>query len=743
MKNKNRSWRKYLAGFAIGGLIVSGLALSDGFPLGGAAPLVTDASAGVSGGGSGGGGGSSGTSGGRWLGISKAKLDSGTIRNIPAEYWNSTVCRNAVAYYGVVPNGVSDANVANLRWTFSFHGAAGLNSVSFRNGGTVANAISANMNWTYQQSANYMHSKNFICIDNPNVLTTSEWRYEVRSSSSTDSINENEPHSLTTQVTPQPIKLKETDAAGVLDPIGEKNLNAQASTVLTNYGRVWEEYRLAVDAAGSNSANIVALFKTKFANAKAADKIAARAQVNLNDGNLAGLAEGGVLNISELARRATAQVSTSTSTYQVWRCGYSHYSQSGWQASSANNCGIVTGTIDPNNLPAAPLNSARWLSNAEKAKYTPVSPGQTTWQRFSTVVTPSTETQRQVGFWQIISAHCNPEGIAALKAAMGSDLVAFDSGDTSGNISSLLRTRYYASQPAQVPLGNTHPSLSAAQRATGVLSFYDKECPFECTPSKKTEDGASAANGAINNVANANFQEADKGLWGMSSGNGVNTTRVEFFRDNTEKEIRPDVWYPVSKNGVSYDGSAAKSTLVTRWSEGTPSLGEEFNAYGMVKQPDGSLKKESLFSSSKVQENQRNFDDATPFAASTAGQVRGQLGSIIVQSTWASTNGKPQVLQVAWEYSPSVTIQMPSSIGFAPGGANVTTSGSVSKSTNIDGRCWGNFGTDTQTPAERTLSKTILNANTGTGTTPQFSTPNGNGNNVRNMLINFIRGTGE
>lgn len=743
MRNKNRFWRKYLAGFAIGGLVVSGLALGGSFSSEGESPLITEASAGVAGGGSGGGGGSSGTSGGRWLEIPKAKLDNGSIRNIPSEYWNDPVCRNAVRFFGVVPNGVTSGNATAGPWTYSFQGAAGLNSVTFGGGDVVASAIASNVNSTYQWAANYMRGKNFICLDNPNVLTASEWRYEVRGTSASDAINENEVHSYNTQVAPQSIRV--SDGAYSPDPLNG-GLNGQVSTTQTNYGRVWEEYKRAVEAAGADTQNIVASFKSRFAQAKAMDRAAAKAQVALNEGNLAGLSKGGILNINEFERRTVANVSTTSSNYQVWRCGYVRYSISGWQPSSANNCGIVTGSIDPDNLPTAGLGYARWDSAAERAEYTPVSPGQTSWQRFASVIRPSTETQRQVGFWQIISAHCNPQDIAALKSAMGDDLFDLDAENdpnrNGSDVSGLLRTKLYASQPSILPLGDERAD-TAAQQATGFVGFYNKECPFECTPAKNG-NGATFANGAVKNVGEPRDDAPkERGLWGVVSSDGINSNQFDFFRDNSEKEIRPDVWYPVSgANGVSYDGSPAKTTMVTRWTGGTPSLGTEFNAYGLVKGADGKLTKTGpLFVTDGKQEPQLNFDSVKPFASSTGGQVAGYLEKIIVQSTWASTNGKPQSLQIAWEYSPQVTSRVPSSLGFTAGGTNVELGGFVNRVNAVDGHCWGEFGTDSQ--ATRPLSKTILKANTGSGTTPQFSTPNSNGDNARNMLINFIRGTGE
>lgn len=744
MKNDNLFWKKTLASFAVGGILLSGLAVGATGALNSespANPLITDASAGVAGGGSGGGGsgGGSGLSG-RWLKLPKEKLDNGSINNIPKIYKTSDVCKNAEAYYGVVPNRVSNKNAKTGSWGYSFNAAIKVNGADYGGGADMVERIAKNTGWSKSKARDYMFEKNFICLDNPNVITKTEWRYEVRTNgSSTDSINENQVHSRTTQIAPQPINVG-TDAKPNMknDPIGKNNLKYQSSTKRTNYGKVWDDYKKAIAKSGANKEDIVKSFKKRFADAKKADQNAERSAVNLNSGNQEGLAEGGILNIKEYSKKAKASVSTKTTNYQVWRCGFVHYSKSGWQASSSNNCEKVTGTMDPNNLPKAGMDSARWKSAGEKSEYKPTKPKQSSWKAFTTTVKPSTETQQQVGFWQIISAHCNEQELAALKSAMGSSLVALDSGDSSKTISGLYRTKYYASQPSVLPLGDRR-ATNAAQKATSKLSFYDKECPFDCTPSRATSAGASSTNGAVSNIAQDNFSKTAKGLFGLKSSDGTNSNYSEMFRDNEERTIRPDVWYPVSKKGVEYKGEAAKSTLINRWSEGTPKLGSEFNVYtGTGKN------KTTVFDPSKTSlPEQKNFDEAKAFKGSTTSQFVGQVKDLSVKSSWASDSGKPQVLQVAWEYSPTVKSKLPKTLGFGSGTSTIKAINFVDKRTKVDGRCWGNYGTLKQSSAELKKSKDDLRAGTGTGTTPKFSVTDSNEKTPRNIVLNFVRGTSE
>ena len=738
MKNKNRLWTKVLASVAVGGVMLSGLAALSSSAGG---PLVTRASAGVDGGGSSGGGGGGAGGAGRWVEIPKSKLDNGSIQNIPSQYRDSAICRNAIAYFAIVPNVVSEANATGGAWTYSFYGVGTGNGVNFPGGSNVATRIADNVGWSYQQGADYLYRKNFICLDNPNVVTTNEWRYEVRDTgNSSDAFNESGLYSRTTTVTPQPVEaIVDGKPKMVTDPIGATNLNAQSVIQKTNFGNVYDEYRRAVEAPGANAKNIVAQFKAKFANARAADAAAkdTRKEVALNKGNQDGLGEGGILNVNEHIRNASAVASTSTNSRQVWRCGWDHWSKSGWQPSG---CQAVGGSINPDNLDRAGKAFARWDSQGQRDRYNPSNSGATSWTTIATTERSSLASQQQTGFWQILAAHCNAQGIAALSARMGTDLVALDSGDSSKSVSGLVRTKFYDAQPTVLPLGQDHSSLSSAQRATSKLGFFDKECPFDCTPDRSGA-GASDKNKAKSNVSDDKLTStAVKGRYGAKSDGSVNSSYSEMFRDNIERTVRPDVWYPITgEKGVSYDGSAPKTTMVTRWEGGTPTLGTEFNAFALK---DG--KKISLFDATKdaSQPNQRNFDAAEGYTSLASGQVPGLVTDIEVKSTWASTIGSPQSLQIAWEYTPKVASRVPSTVSFTSGGGlNIKSFANVS--TGIDGRCWAEYGTKEQTSSSKMLAASELRAGTGTGSVTRFLGTDGEETNSRNLVLNFVRGTSE
>lgn len=732
-KEKGRTFKKVFAALSLGALMLSGAIISIPTAV---SPLVETAEAGVAGGSSGGGGGGGGGGGNHyWVKFPNPSiLNNGKIGNIPNVWRDSQVCRNAIEVWGLVPGVVLYNNAISGSWNYSLVSISGnANTSAQANGNQLVDSVVKNTGWNRGSAAGYVNDKNLVCIDNPNVLVEAQWRYEVRHTGTrNDSFTENQIHTYVSTVAPQPIE-------GKNDPIGADNLNTQSSTFRTHYGRVWDEYKAAASAPGANTQDLVGQFKDRFVRAKGLDAQAdaGRAQVDLNEGNEAGLAEGGVLNVSEHGRMARASVSTQARSYEVWRCGHVRYSQTGWQ--SSGGCGRVTGTMNWNSPPADSIwglpTSATW---SNRGSVNPNPSNATSWTAFASVINPSTETQKNLGFWQIISAHCNEAGLTALKAALGGNLTKLDSGDGTTNVSGLYRTKHYDSRPSVLPLGQNHSSLSSAQRDTGKLGFYDKECPFDCTSSGA---GASDKNGGSSNVRDTGAKTT-KGIFGAKSGD-FNGNYFELFRDNTERTVRPDVWYPVSTKGVTYDGSAPKTTLITRWNGGTPKLGSEFNAYIGT----GESKK-SIFdvANTSAQPNQKNFEteqqfkESKSFSRATAFQAPGLVSDVTVQSTWASDANKPQALQFAWEYSPSVTSKVPSTLGFAQGG-NVALGGSVNRATTVDGRCWGEFGTLTQTGLGE--NKTKLRGNTGTGTTTAFSTPSGDFNNKNNLVLNFIRGTTE
>jgi len=704
-----------LGTLAAGALLLSGVA----FIAGEAPGLIESAEAGVYGGGGGtGGGGGGGAAGAIWVQTNFASIAKGTVGNKPSD-WNNSVCQANYQIFALVPNNsriIESITNPNDSWTLNLWGVGGYNPSGALGGSAVLSALTA-----VGEGEGYMYGKNLICISNPDVIEETQTRYKVVSSSSSDSFSFNEPYSYATTVSPQPLKQSTKDK---VDPVGVNNLNGQSSSQKTNYAKVWDEFIAATKKPGANTKDLVKQYEQKFKDAIKADKNFDRGDLDLNEANQAGLAEGGILNVNQTRRMAVANVSTTTSNYQLQACPYARWSKSGWKTNGSCS-----------NANSAPGNAV-WLDSNSKEQYESNDPRKGSWTRYASSSNSHLDAQRNVGFWQMISAHCNEIGFASLKAAMGDNLVPMG---TEGNLkySGVYRTGFYDEAPSVLPLGQDHPSLSAAQRATADLGFFDKECPFDCTSASGSN--ATGQNGANNNVGNSGYKADQKGTWGAKTGDGVNSNALELFRDNTEKTIDVDVWYPTNTNGVSYNGAAAKTTTITRWAQGTPSIGDEFQTYYL----DKSGNKQAVFDAKNKtkQENQRNYDGgAESYKRSTATQLVGAYDHFIVQGSWASDPGKPQSLSFAWEYSPAVSSPVPASVGIT--GSDVKVGSLVDRQTNVDGRCFSYFGKETNTTAEKNTAKSTMNSNTGTGATTEFSTTNGDYKNARNLVLNFVRATG-
>lgn len=712
----SKSFRKLLGTLAAGALLLSGVA----FIASEAPDLIESAEAGVYGGGGGtGSGGGGGAAGAIWVQTNFASIAKDAVGGKPSD-WNNAVCQSDYQIFVLVSNNsriIESITNPNDPWTLGLWGVGGYNASGALGGSAVVSALTA-----VGEGEGYMYEKNLICISDPDVIEETQTRYKVVSSSSSDAFSFYEPYSFVTTIAPQPI----SDGKGkkVADPVGAENLNAQSSAQKTNYAKVWDEFIAATQKSGANAKDLAKEYKKKFRDAINADKGFDRGDVDLNESNQAGLAEGGILNVDQSRRMAAANVSTTTTKYQLKACPYARWSKSGWRTNGSCS-----------NASSAP-SDAVWLNSQSKKDYESNNPRKGSWTKYASSVGSVETTQQNMGFWQMISAHCNEIGFTALKAAMGDNLVAMGT-EANLKFSGVYRTGFYEDRPSVLPLGQDHSSLSAAQRATAGLGFFDKECPFDCTSGPGSN--ATSQNGANNNVGDSGYKSDQKGTWGAKTGDGINSNALELFRDNTEKPIDVDVWYPTNTNGVSYNGAAPKTTTITRWAQGTPSIGDEFQTYYL----DKSGNKQAVFDAKNKtkQQNQRNYDDgAESYKRSTATQLAGAYDHFIVQASWASDPGKPQSLSFGWEYSPSVSSPVPSSVGIT--GSNVKVGSLVNRQTNVDGRCFSYFGKETNSTAENNTAKSTMNGNTGTGATTEFSTTNGDYKNARNLVLNFVRATG-
>lgn len=462
----------------------------------------------------------------------------------------------------------------------------------------------------------------------------------------------------------------------------------------TAFGDVWNALAKNPNASESDVMKQVADAQKRDAQAK-------HATISLDPVNKAGMADGGVLNVYEQTRWASLHLSTTTTIPRTRVCTYVQK----WNSR--------TNSYDPATLKGCTV---------EKGK-----PSK------QTLTNTTVGTLDNTGFWQMIAAHCNKAGVEALRRANGGDFTEVPTGDK-GGISFSATTRKFDAQPAHLPFGDAN-NPDKAKAATGVVGFFDKECPYTCT---SHGPGASAANGAT-----ANTPPSGKGRYGalMATKDGrVNDNVFRVFRDNKPHRFDINTWFPVSGGVVSYHGQAPVTTTVIRWSEGTPGVGTHDGGTFTMKDEHG----RTMFTGSEASPAQHDWNVA-PFSNDHAQQMLGLHRTFTVASTWASDVNHPQVLNTKWEYRPTVTTKFPTTgIGFGENGVKAPGVPGVGAAA-IEGRCYANFGT----PKPYDVSSQ-MSGSTGTGSVntldsgqPIQGTADGHNANTlqTNLMIPFVRAT--
>lgn len=495
------------------------------------------------------------------------------------------------------------------------------------------------------------------------------------------------PYSWTTEITRQPLA-----GDGGKDPIGANNLHNQLVDKKSNFGLLWDSLQ--------NSSTRTPQQLTDSVNAALdKDKTLAHGVASLDADNKAGMAEGGVLNVKEQTLYANVQTNEVKTVTTPIRCVHTATWNSYWGAYNAE-------TTSCSDMPSS-----------------------TTYAR---TTTKTTGTQQNTGFWQMLAVHCNQAEFNALLAS-DSSLQKITTPDSTNAISGSVITKNYVTQPAKLDFGDS-TNTNAAKAKTGKLSFFDKECPFDCTPDA-TASGASSSNGATENVGSTGAPLAPA-LSGAKSDN-LNTNAFEFFRDNTAKTIKVDTWYPKAGKGVAYSGEAPLTTTISRDPNGTPSLDGSVGGKFTMKSTKGDY---TLFTGSSTKVNTQKNWDSTSFSGPTTTIFKGLQREFNLRATWASDANKPQAFNFKWEYAPTVTTTVPlSSIGF--GALSTQNSGTKgSASTAIEGKCYSWFGTTT---SSSTIAE--FGANTGTGTTNNLdgSLLTGTKGAAAKLTANFVRSTTE
>lgn len=560
--------------------------------------------------------------------------------------------------------------------------------------------VAAFKEWDKQKNGTKINKKpgyTVICsgafLDQPD-----EYFKKIETKNSTDKKTSDvyrHPHTYITDVKPQ--------FSG-----GPTKLEPQLGTpVLTNYGKLWNAIN-----SGDLKLNPAQL-KDRVSKAVEKDKNISHSKVNLSNKNKAGMAEGGVLNVYEQTSMASVSSTEVKDITKIQECTYVKKWNS---AKQQYNAPVKVKCVN--------------IDNNVKSKIT------------MDTVSP---TSKNTGFYQLLAVHCNPEDFNALINSGNGIKATGTETNKDGRISAAAVTKKYSQQPKNLDFGDAK-NPNAARAASGKLGFYDKECGFECTPDSKSAN--AQANGAKGNIElGGKTVEGNRTGVSTSRNSGtVNSNNLEFFRDNDKNQVKVDLWYP-KRDGqvVMYDGEQPITTTVSRWEEGTPhpqsTKGGKFTM-------TSAKNNEPLFTGDDEVKVQKNWDDET-FNNANSTILTGKHDTFYLSSTWASENAKPQVLNVKYEYAPTVNSRIyTNNIGFGANG--VQNLGSASNvSTEIQGKCYVNYRNSAD---DKQLDTTqLFSDNTGTGSKNNLDGKIVEGagsvseskDKQTNLVVNFVRSTTE
>jgi len=599
---------------------------------------------------------------------------------------------------------------------------------------------------------------NIICAWGAGAKT-SETSYSRNSATVSDSETWTKPYAWNTsvqrEITGAVADSKDVDLEGMGDPIGKNNLeNQKLVSKKSAYAGVYDNLveNESVEAK-----------RNRVAAAMAADAKAGHAQVELTEGNKAGLAEGGVLSVYEQTQYATISSSQTTSWQRCNQVTNERY----WNGSQYTTRAVVSGPIGwndsvCNNAPLVGGNPSYNATNTGAAGFPSTGAG---WRAGATSYSNNKNlgTLQNTGFWQILSVHCNPAELAALLNSVAGETVVSQTAGVDGKSTTVVHSQRYGSRPGVVDFGVDRKDGTPKSR-TGQLGFYDKECDLTCISTPTAATGASSTNGALSNVSGTTNQEGKDYNGGSVLNGDVNSNYLEIFRDNADRKVAVNVAYPSNadpqfKYGKTYTSStlgsvtipaaAPISTTVTRWEEGTPSTsansGGEFSMSAVA--ADGKTTK-SLFDGTSAKPATQTNWGSNPYQTANSTTLNGFYRNFVVQSTWASESNRPQVVNVKWEYQPTVWTRFPSNVGFSSTEANtINIADYTVRDQALDGKCYAQYGA---TPNKIADMAGRVQASTGTGTQNVLDSglvEGANGDNSwqtqTNLVLKFVRAVSE
>ena len=242
--------------------------------------------------------------------------------------------------------------------------------------------------------------------------------------------------------------------------------------------------------------------------------------------------------------------------------------------------------------------------------------------------------------YQILSVNCNIDQFNAAQKASGLATKVHYIGDGSG--SAMMETESTSNRNA-LPFGKTN-SGNAALNRTGTKSFYTDgtSCDvFVCSADKLEGSQNDAKNNIGENPLFTQVENEDKENTGKTiNDSAIGKDYLIFFRDNKDRNVRADVWYPKNHdaNGLKIDSkSAADRTFAKVAKGGTPEL-------------------EITHIASSSDKNKK-FSEVNKVY-----NMSGGVNEFVMKSQWASDESKPHELGINWQYLADAKNVMPTKL---------------------------------------------------------------------------------
>lgn len=237
--------------------------------------------------------------------------------------------------------------------------------------------------------------------------------------------------------------------------------------------------------------------------------------------------------------------------------------------------------------------------------------------------------------YQILSVNCNVDGFNSVRNATGGEVISIGNGDGGAVLKTPTRS------------GTTTGNLGKTGITRNSAFYTDGDScaeAFTCT----VTPSATASNDAVNNKGNSNlFGEV---LEGNEVGETNENGELVFFRDNEDRQVRADVWYPKSTGKAdlnAHSGQPAKETFVKIYGDEMPGHSDPT--------PEIELTTIAPWNPASRRNNGMEMIDF-------AERFSGEVNRFNMKSQWASNEGTPYQVGINWEYEATGRNRIPSRV---------------------------------------------------------------------------------